>query len=78
METVFSRGQSVLLIAILIGATLTAFGASEGWARKYKISGRTLSKYTQQHVIDVGDVPGDQIRIFEVHHTFPQNPPVFG
>lgn len=34
------------------------------------------SKYTQQHVIDVGDVPGHQVRLFEVHRTYPKNPPV--
>ena len=33
------------------------------------------SKYTQQHVIDVGDVPGHQVRLFEVHRTYPKNPP---
>jgi hypothetical protein len=31
------------------------------------------SNYTQQHVIDVGDVPGHQIRIYELHHTFPND-----
>src|SRR5262245_58051253 len=34
------------------------------------------SKYTQQHVIDVGDVPGHQVRLFEIHRTYPKNPPV--
>ena len=29
------------------------------------------ARYTQQHVIDVGDVPGHQLRIFEVRHTYP-------
>ncbi len=80
MRTLISKWQSILL-AIIIGATLTTFGASEGWAQqKHKISGKTLaanSKYTQQHVIDVGDVPGHQVRIFEIHRTFPKDPPVF-
>ena len=31
--------------------------------------------YTQQHAIDVGDVPGHQIRIFEVHRRFPNDKP---
>lgn len=34
------------------------------------------AKYTQQHVIDVGDVPGHQLRLFEVRCTYPDNPPV--
>jgi len=34
------------------------------------------SKYTQQHVLDVGDVPGHQIRIYELYRSFPADPPV--
>jgi hypothetical protein len=34
------------------------------------------SKYTQQHVLDVGDVPGHQVRLYEIHRTFPNNAPV--
>lgn len=34
------------------------------------------SKYTQQHNIDVGDEPGHQVRVFEIHRTFPNNAPV--
>ena len=33
------------------------------------------SSYTQQHVMDVGDVPGHQIRIFELHRTYPDDKP---
>jgi hypothetical protein len=32
------------------------------------------AKYTQQLLIDVGDVPGHQVRVFEVHFI-PSNPP---
>jgi hypothetical protein len=31
------------------------------------------SEYTEQHVMDVGDVAGHQIRIFELHRTFPDD-----
>ena len=34
------------------------------------------ARYTQQHTIDVGDVPGHQVRVFEVRRTYPSNPPV--
>jgi hypothetical protein len=34
------------------------------------------TKYTQQHFIDVGDVPGHQVRVLEIHRTFPNDPPV--
>ena len=34
------------------------------------------TKYTQEHTVDVGDVSGHQVRIFEVRRTYPSNPPV--
>jgi len=34
------------------------------------------TKYTQQHMIDVGDVPGHQVRLFEIHRSYPSNAPV--
>jgi hypothetical protein len=34
------------------------------------------SKYTQQNIIDVGDMPGHQVRVFEIHRTFPNDAPV--
>ena len=33
------------------------------------------TKYTQQHTIDVGDVSGHQVRLFEIHRTYPSNAP---
>jgi hypothetical protein len=59
--------------AIVAIVALTLLPIPEGWAQeKCKRSGTYLaqdSKYTQQHVIDVGDVPGHQVRILEVHRT---------
>jgi hypothetical protein len=34
------------------------------------------TKYTQQTILDVGDVPGHQVRLFEIHRTYPANAPV--
>jgi hypothetical protein len=34
------------------------------------------SKFTQRHTLDVGDVPGHQLLLFELHRTHPSNPPV--
>jgi hypothetical protein len=31
------------------------------------------STYTQQHVIDVGDLPGHQVRVYELHRTYDAN-----
>jgi hypothetical protein len=36
------------------------------------------TKYTQQHTIDVGDVAGHQVRIFEIKRVYPANAPVIG
>ncbi|ACL62409.1 hypothetical protein Mnod_8254 (plasmid) [Methylobacterium nodulans ORS 2060] len=33
------------------------------------------STYTKQQVLDVGDVPGHQLRIYELHRTFPSDKP---
>jgi hypothetical protein len=61
--------------AISLGLALTAFFASGALAEeKCKMSGvvpASNATYTQQHVIDVGDVPGHQVRILEVHRTYP-------
>jgi hypothetical protein len=35
------------------------------------------TKYTQQAAIDVGDVPGHQVRIYEIKRTYPSDPPVY-
>jgi hypothetical protein len=50
----------------------------EGEKRKisYKWAAEN-DKYTQQHVIDVGDVPGHQIRIYEIQRSWPKSPPAF-
>ena len=37
--------------------------------------GAENTKYTQQHAIDVGDVPGHRVRVFEIHRTYPSKAP---
>src|SRR5262249_58068792 len=36
------------------------------------------TKYTQQNTIDVGDVAGHQVRIFEIKRVYPSNAPLIG
>ena len=36
------------------------------------------TKYTQQDTIDVGDVDGHQVRLFEIKRVYPANAPVIG
>ena len=65
-------GLNVWLV-IVATAALALLAISDGWAQeKCKRSGTSVaqdSKFTQQHVIDVGDVPGHPVRILEVHRT---------
>jgi len=61
----------------MAGVNMSA--VSDGWAQQkqkvsYKVSAAN-SKYTQQHAVDVGDVPGHQVRIYEIQRTFPSDGP---
>ena len=40
----------------------------------YKVPA-TNTKYTQQHLIEIDDVPGHQIRVFELQRTYPGTNP---
>ncbi len=54
---------------VILGATT---GPDAQAQQHCKQSGKNLaadSKFTQQHVIDVGDIPGHQVRIVEVRRT---------
>jgi hypothetical protein len=33
------------------------------------------TKYTQQYAVDVGDIPGHQVRLFEIRRTYPSDAP---
>ena len=66
------RGLTVGLAAVFLTAVLSVSGAT---AQKVcKESTKNLAantEYTQQHVIDSADIPGHQIRIYEIHSTYP-------
>ena len=72
-------GRPKLLVPVAIGA-VAALAYASG-SRAQEKCARTIdlnaakSKYTEQHVMDVGDVPGHQIRIYEIHRTFPNDEP---
>ena len=60
----------------MIGLCATGIAAAQ---EKQIVSYKTTpenSKYTKQLFIDVGDVPEHQVRAYEIHFTFPSNPPV--
>jgi hypothetical protein len=80
MKVLIHKGTKLLLV-FTIGTALTLLGISDTWAQqKRQISFKNFgenTKYTEQHAINVGDVPGHQVRIFEIHFTYPKDPPVF-
>jgi hypothetical protein len=72
-------GSISIFLTLFISVGLTVFGVAEGWTQqKKKISLKAAaenSKYTKQYSIDVS--ANHQIRIFELHRTFPKDPPMF-
>lgn len=63
-------GLGVVVTCALISASLAALAQ-----QKFPInttSEGVQSRYVQQHVIDVGDVAGHQVRILEVHRVLPK------
>lgn len=50
--------------------------SSPVWAQqKYSITEgpKSESKYLQEHIVDVGDRPGHQLRVYELRATYPAN-----
>ena len=60
-----------LLGSLVIGLA-GSLAALEAWSQqKYSLSytaPAAASRYTEEHLIDVGDVPGHQVRVFELHY----------
>src|SRR3974390_3230221 len=57
-----------------------ALSATDAFAQQrlvFKVAAEN-TKYTQQHEIDVGDGAGQQVRLLEIHRTYPSNPPAIG
>jgi hypothetical protein len=66
-----------LTIIVLLGLAV-ALPANNVLAQQRLVFGVAAenTKYTQQHAINVGDVSGHQVRLFEIHRTYPRNAPV--
>lgn len=66
--------RSSILYAVPIGIALGTLTTENAAAQEHcKMSGEAPaadSKYTQQLAIDVGDIPGHQVRVFELHRVF--------
>jgi hypothetical protein len=71
--------HSVLKVSVIAMLGLASPLGSAIAQQKEQVSFKTPvanTKYTQQQAIDVGDMAGHQVRIYEIHRTYPVNAPV--
>jgi hypothetical protein len=72
------KRYAMLTLAILVCSAIALAGETVA-QQMQRVSFKTPAantKYTQQHFVDVGDVPGHQVRVLEIHRVFPNDPPV--
>jgi hypothetical protein len=74
MKTGSMRVGLVLLAAVTI---LTAEAIAQERKKYSFVVPPGVSKYTQTHVIEVGDVPGHQLRIFELRSVYTDQAPAY-
>ncbi|WP_254699798.1 hypothetical protein [Trinickia violacea] len=74
-----ARSLAILLIAFSVaslGSQQTLAQSAPPTKVSFEVHAQN-SKFTQQLTLDVGDVPGHTVRLFEILRTFPENPPGF-
>ncbi len=71
--------KSSAIFAAPVGMAIAMLALSDASAQqKCKMSWEAAasdSKYTQQLALDVGDIPGHQVRVYEIHRVFPKIKP---
>jgi hypothetical protein len=75
----FAIAGSLLVGSLIAGWILLSSGHA-GAQEKHRYFFKTpegVAKYTQQHVIDVGDLPGHQVRVFELHTKYAGDAPAY-
>jgi hypothetical protein len=69
------------MLPSLIACAALSFATASAWAQekmKYSYSGKPeSSKFTQTHAIDVGDVPGHQLRVGQLQSKYGADAPEF-
>ena len=62
------------VLAASVGAIALLAGHQAFAQQKYTITqpGNATSQFTQEHIIEVGDVPGHRLRVYEVRNEYPQ------
>ncbi len=76
----FVNARARLLIGSLAAGWILLSIGQAGAQEKHRYFFKTpegVAKYTQQHVIDVGDVPGHQVRVFELHTKYAGIAPLY-
>jgi len=79
MKTFMDAGRIVLACWFAVGSIVFYHGQADA-QEKHRYSFKTppgVAKYTQQHVIDVGDVPGHQVRIYEIQTKYTAEAPAY-
>jgi hypothetical protein len=63
-----------VLLSLLMAAPFASFAQQKQHVSFIDLAEN--SKFTQQQKIEVGDMPNHFIWIFEIHHAYPNNPPM--
>jgi hypothetical protein len=73
------KANYMLALALAV-VVISAFGTEASAQQKQKYLFKQppgISKYEEQHTIDVGDVQGHQLRVYSLHSVYAQEAPVF-
>jgi len=73
-STCHSYPTTIALLCLAVALPAGAALAQEKQHVSFKAPAEN-SKYTQTSIIDVGDMPGHQVRVFEIHRTYPTTLP---
>jgi hypothetical protein len=66
------------LTALAVVMSVVATGASAQQKHKFTFNpSSSPGTYEEQHAIDIGDVPGHQLRVYSVHSVYTQEAPVY-
>jgi hypothetical protein len=69
--------QLIVVAAFLSGLLATPWASAQERQKYFFKAPPGVTKYTQQQTFDVGDVPGHQIRIYELHTKYTGEAPVY-
>lgn len=63
------------ILLVFAGILGLSIGREAVAQQKYTITepANAISRFTQEHTIEVGDVPGHELRVYQVQNEYPQN-----